>query len=66
MSGFRANSTSPEYRTVCDSPDQTKELVERFIAYAKEHSPEYEYKYVDIHTFFDLVLQSGQGEIINE
>ena len=66
MTEFMGKFNFAGYRTVCDSPDQTKELVERFIAYAKEHDPKYEYKYVDIHTFFDLVLQSGQGEIINE
>lgn len=66
MSDYMGNFNFSGYRTVCDSPDETKQLVERFIAYAKEHDPRFEYKYVDIHTFFDLVLQSGQGDIINE
>lgn len=54
------------YRTVCDSPDETRALAERFIEYAKSQNPEYDYQYVDFYTFFDLVLQSGQGDIINE
>lgn len=66
MSDYMGKFNFSGYRTVCDSPDETKQLVERFIAYAKEHDPRFEYKYVDIHTFFDLVLQSGQGDIINE
>ena len=48
------------YRYVCDSPSDTKRLVEAFISYAKEQNPEYDYEYVDVYTFFDLLAQSGQ------
>ncbi len=48
------------YRYVCDSPSDTKRLVEAFLAYAKEQNPEYDYEYVDVYTFFDLLEQSGQ------
>lgn len=48
------------FRYVCDSPSDTKRLVEKFIAYAKEMNPDYDYEYVDTYTFFDLLRQSGQ------
>ena len=48
------------FRNVCDSPSDTKRLVERFLEYAKEKNPDYDYEYVDTYTFFDLLHQSGQ------
>lgn len=50
------------FRNVCDSPSDTKRLVERFLSYAKEQNPAYNYEYVDTYTFFDLLKQSGQCE----
>lgn len=50
------------FRYVCDSPSDVKRLVDRFLEYAKEQNPEYDYQYVDTYTFFDLVRQSGQCE----
>ncbi len=50
------------FRYVCDSPSDVKRLVDRFMEYAKEQNPDYDYEYVDTYTFFDLIRQSGQGE----
>ncbi len=48
------------FRSVCDSPSDTKRLVERFLRYATEQNDGYDYEYVDTVTFFDLLRQSGQ------
>ncbi len=53
------------FRTICKSPTQIKNCVSALDKYAAEKGSKYKYAYVDIYTLFDLILQSGQGKIIN-
>jgi len=49
-------------RTVVKSPETIVSMVEQILAYANAQDDGYTYKYVDLYTLFDLVLQSGQGK----
>ena len=52
------------YRNICHTPDELYDTMTAYIDYCNERGVTA--KYVDPYTLFDLILQSGQGEIINE
>ena len=60
MSGYNFSV----YRNICDSPDNIYDTVTDYIQYCADQG--ITVKYVDPYTLFDLILQSGQGEIIND
>jgi len=51
-------------RTILQKPQDTVEQIEQVTAYANAQNDGYTYKYVDMYTLFDLVLQSGQGNYV--
>jgi hypothetical protein len=53
------------FRTIRLYTDQIVNSIREFEAYANAKNDGYTYKYVDMYTYFDLVLQSGQGEKIS-
>ena len=53
------------YRTVVKTPSQIAKCVDGFIDYAEANS-RYKYEYVDPYTLFELILESGQGVIVEE
>lgn len=53
------------FRTVVFSPTQIKQTTEAFLNYTEDVDPGRKYEFVDIHTFMDLIKQSGQGTIVN-
>ena len=52
------------YRTIRQYTPDLVGFVNDFISYAEAKNDGYEYKYVDMYTLFDLILQSGQGNYI--
>jgi len=50
------------FRNIRLYTDQIVESIEAFENYANAQNDGYTYKYVDMYTLFDLILQSGQGE----
>jgi len=60
----KGNSFSA-FRTICLRTDHIVDSIKRIEAYANAQKDGYTYKYVDMYTLFDLVLQSGQGEHIS-
>ncbi|MBR5798351.1 MAG: hypothetical protein IKY29_05310, partial [Clostridia bacterium] len=58
------NTNFAAYRTIrMYTPDLVR-AVNEFIEYANAKNDGYTYKYVDMYTLFDLVLQSGQGNYV--
>ncbi len=53
------------YRTIRQNTSELVGFVDDFIAYAEAKNDGYEYKYVDMYTLFDLILQSGQGKKVS-
>ncbi|MBQ4065350.1 MAG: hypothetical protein IJD10_04560 [Clostridia bacterium] len=51
-------------RTILQKPEDTVDQIEQVTAYANAQNDGYTYKYVDMYTLFDLVLQSGQGKYL--
>lgn len=51
-------------RTIRVSPTQIEKTVNDILAYANGKNDGYTYCYVDPYTFFDLIVQSGQGRAI--
>ena len=66
---MRANAAADvnfaAFRTVCNSPTQIAQCVKAFGEYANSKNSKYKFVYVDIYTLFDLIRQSGQGNILN-
>jgi hypothetical protein len=52
------------YRTIRQYTPGLISAVEEFLAYANAKNDGYTYKYVDMYTLFDLILQSGQGKYV--
>jgi hypothetical protein len=52
------------YRTIRQNTSQLVGFVNDFINYAEAKNDGYSYKYVDMYTLFDLILQSGQGKYV--
>lgn len=52
------------YRTIRQYTPDIVGFINDFIAYANAKNDGYTYKYVDMYTLFDLILQSGQGRYI--
>ena len=52
------------YRTIRMYTPDIVRAVNEFIEYANSKNDGYTYKYVDMYTLFDLVLQSGQGNYV--
>jgi hypothetical protein len=52
------------YRTIRQNTTQLVGFVNDFINYAEAKNDGYSYKYVDMYTLFDLILQSGQGKYV--
>lgn len=52
------------YRTIRQYTPGLVSFVNDFIAYANAKNDGYTYKYVDMYTLFDLILQSGQGKYV--
>ena len=51
-------------RTIRLYTNQITGFIQEFIDYANAKNDGYTYKYVDMYTLFDLVLQSGQGNYV--
>lgn len=56
------NNNFAAFRTIIQSPSQIKEIVDEFTKWSKKHGKTV--RYVDTHTFFKLIKESGQGRII--
>ncbi len=54
------------FRIVRNSPTQMSEFIKAVEQYANAQNDGYTYKYVGPYEYFDLVLQSGQGQVINK
>ena len=54
------------FRTVRYTPTQIVEAIEAIEDYANARNDGYTYQYVGPYEYFDLILQSGQGKIIDE
>lgn len=52
------------YRTIVASPTSICNLRDAFEKYARTQNPSVQYEYVDPYTFFDLAVQSREGEIV--
>ena len=52
------------YRTIRQYTPDIVGFINDFIEYANAKNDGYTYKYVDMYTLFDLVLQSGQGKYV--
>lgn len=79
ISAMDGDSSSPEaayksmknrisftaFRMVRNSPTQMSEFIKATEQYANAQNDGYTYKYVGPYEYFSLVLQSGQGKIIN-
>ena len=52
------------YRTIRLYTPQLISTIEQFVDYANAKDDGYTYKYVDMYTLFDLVLQSEQGDYV--
>ncbi len=52
------------YRTIRQYTPDLVGFVNDFIEYANAKNDGYTYKYVDMYTLFDLILQSGQGKYV--
>ena len=50
------------YRTIRQYTPDLVGFINDFVAYANAKNDGYTYKYVDMYTLFDLILQSGQGK----
>ncbi len=62
INGSKTNFAA--YRTIRLYTPQIVSCIEEFIQYANAQNDGYTYKYVDMYTLFDLVLQSGQGRYV--
>ena len=62
INGSRTNFAA--YRTIRQYTPGLINAIEEFLAYANAKNDGYTYKYVDMYTLFDLVLQSGQGKYV--
>ncbi len=60
MTGSGTNFAS--FRTIRLYTDQIVNSIREFEAYANAKNDGYTYRYVDMYTLFDLILQSGQGQ----
>ncbi len=52
------------FRTIRLYTPQLTSMIQEIIEYANAKNDGYTYKYVDMYTLFDLVLQSGQGTYV--
>ena len=52
------------FRTIRLYTPQLTSMIQEIIEYANAKNDGYTYKYVDMYTLFDLVLQSGQGNYV--
>ena len=50
------------YRTIRQNTSDIVGFINDFIEYANAKNDGYTYKYVDMYTLFDLIIQSGQGK----
>lgn len=64
VNGTKDGSNFAAFRTIRQYTEGLVKLVNDFISYAEAKNDGYKYVYVDMYTYFDLVLQSGQGEHI--
>jgi hypothetical protein len=62
MQGHGTNFSA--VRTIRLYTHQLTSFIEEAVAYANAKNDGYTYKYVDMYTLFDLVLQSGQGDYV--
>jgi hypothetical protein len=60
MCGNGTNFAS--FRTIRNYTPELISAIEEFLEYANAKNDGYTYKYVDMYTLFDLVIQSGQGD----
>lgn len=61
---FTRNVNFAIFRTVQQNPTDLKATIDLFLKYTENKQTKYTYKYVDPYTLFDLIMQSGQGKII--
>ena len=62
---MRSNGTNfAAFRTIRQYTPNLISAIEEYLAYANAQNDGYTYKYVDMYTLFDLVLQSGQGRYV--
>ncbi|MBQ2881553.1 MAG: hypothetical protein IJE40_04745, partial [Clostridia bacterium] len=62
--GSPESSNFAAFRTIRQYTHDIVNVVNNFIEYAEAKNDGYKYEYVDMYTYFDLVLQSGQGKYI--
>jgi hypothetical protein len=60
----RSGTNFAAYRTIRQYTPDLVGFVNDFIAYANAKNDGYTYKYVDMYTLFDLIIQSGQGRYV--
>lgn len=58
------NSNFAAFRTIRQYTPGLISAIEEYLAFANAKNDGYTYKYVDMYTLFDLVLQSGQGNYV--
>ncbi|MBR2621412.1 MAG: hypothetical protein IKC97_03465 [Clostridia bacterium] len=61
---LRSGTNFAAYRTIRQYTPDLVGFVNDFIEYANAKNDGYTYKYVDMYTLFDLILQSGQGKFV--
>ena len=61
---LNGHSNFASFRTIRQQTDNLVDSIKAFEAYANAKNDGYTYKYVDMYTLFDLILQSGQGRYI--